>query len=336
MLITEDVTSARLNHFEAFDKAIRGINPQYSFNARSMSIRHPAALKYPKTVYNDNVAVGDKPYEIAHHVGIAIPEKDLDSNGYHVHMYNPETKQLEYKGVHTPRRLFGPLRTNPGSPDTESDFRVTNELTKGIAPLPLGYFAHMHGALHDAINFPSAEHRDALHEYTLNSSPLNNYLMGKGSYVSTDREKMFNHITKHLSEVNSVTPRPISVYSGVRGLDLSHFVDPYAGVGAKFHHHAFISTSLDPRVAAHQFGISSSGAKRGSILKFNLPERFDRGVYIAPTSAYPTEREYLLHHDQNWRYKGTTSQMIRDPDWHDVPAKEGSITFDVHHFEPWK
>jgi len=111
---------------------------------------------------------------------------------------------------------------------------------------------------------------------------LNNALISGRTYpFHDDMKKMFEKVTP--------TDRETHVYSFI---DWDHFVK-----SDHFQMPAYMSTSIDP-IVTNNFLPAIGG---GHILHFQLPKGYAKGVYIAPHSSYPEEKEYLLSSGQKWR-----------------------------------
>lgn len=148
----------------------------------------------------------------------------------------------------------------------------------------------------------SPEHHKAIENFTKNSGYMNSYLWDKKD------NKAFNHgdIDK-LDKITAAhkTPHDLTLFSKTRH-------DPRVKKNSEgiFHHPAFISTSLDNKVA---MGLKwneqrdKHGITHHHIMEIKVPKGH-RGLYIGSRSHYKTQREFLLPRGLNLKYHNTNTQ----------------------------
>ena len=151
------------------------------------------------------------------------------------------------------------------------------------------------------------EHREAINNYTDDSTDLNEHLWethkgarmkGGPAYSELDKE------TKHMDAAlnHHKTPHPITVYSGTK-MDPTLHADPVSGI---VNHPAYLSTSLDKNIAKG-FARSHADSSDNHILKIDIPKGH-KGAYVAHIGGMSKEKEFILPRGLNMRIKSTSKR----------------------------
>ena len=133
----------------------------------------------------------------------------------------------------------------------------------------------------------------------------------------------FTRGSKLLNEtlIANKNPHPVSMHHRAvanlfkRAVPLSQDLHVYSGTNHwdptsimqsnTIHTLPYISTSIDPYIASSFLGSAASSVHTSNrlddhIIHFHLPAGYNKGLYIAPHSKLPYEKEFLLDHNQHW------------------------------------
>ena len=152
-------------------------------------------------------------------------------------------------------------------------------------------------------DFPT--HKKVLKNYSDSSRKRNSYLWkkhNKKEHFEPDEgiEKKIGQTDETLKHHS--TPHEIHVYSGI-GYDPREKKNENNIV----HHPAYLSTSLDKKIAAGFGRMNSGGKTETHILKLKIPKGHP-GAYIAEFSHIPSEKEFVLPRGLNIKLIGHFSE----------------------------
>lgn len=180
-------------------------------------------------------------------------------------------------------------------------------------------------AHHPADELTKIEH-NAVRAHTSKSEGVNSELLAGRGY---DDIIIGRHIKNVMSAIDKAKPlhRDLHVYSGLGGFNPMKIAND--GV---FHTPAFISTSINPQTATAKanhlrkydiqptIGKFNKDTDPDHILHVHLPKGYEGGRYIAGSSVFPKEHEFLLAPNQHYKITHVTEmESPRRNIYHAVP-----------------
>lgn len=133
----------------------------------------------------------------------------------------------------------------------------------------------------------SDKDKETLGQYTSNLNGLNHVMTDKKP-LTKDESTMVDKLSKILNKHK--TKNPMVVYSGI---SKNHHKVLMDSDGSPIHHHAFISTSINPNIAR---GFAEKSG--GHIVELHIPEGIP-SAYVSHISEHDGERELILPRGTN-------------------------------------
>jgi len=181
---------------------------------------------------------------------------------------------------------------------------------------------NQHRALSNHYKFSSRQQLEHIHEYTKNDAAgINNALWNDHENKTEDAKIHFGPTIRSLDSAMKVhkTPEDMTVYS-------SSVHDPREKKGSNdvVHHPAYLSTSIDPKIA-HQRDMNivhkvaddddNRFVEHHNILKIHVPAG-SKGAYVAHHSNYSREKEFILPRGTKLLHHSTdTTIKPREDNW---------------------